>query len=406
MNPTSALRDRPLLADALLAGLLATFTLIESTQPGRVDDHPGVFLPAVVLTTLPLTIRRRAPLAVLLGILAVDVVAALAVTATASAGSFVAILIGVYTVFTRCSRRTRLAVLPVLAVGAAIQMARDPATQSVVEALPTFAVLAAVIMLAQVVRRSRDQAVRLRRLTAELETSRAEAEELAVAAERLRIAREMHDILAHGVSVMVLQTGAARMALHDAAPQVREILSGVEGLGRNALAELHDILGLLREPVASPTGSGTATADLSRLLGVLREAGIQPDLEGGEILGRLPAPTGRVAFRVVQESLTNALKHAYGSRTAVRFTDDAGQVTVEVRNSPGRTDDGPPATPSGGHGLTGLQERVAGQGGTLTFGPEPAGGWRVRAQLPLAAAAPPPRVTSPSAAVAAAPAAP
>ncbi len=404
MKTTSALSERPLLADSLLAILLAAFTLIESTQPGRVDDHPVVFIPAMVLTTLPLAFRRRAPLAVLLVVLTLDVVTALAVTATASAGSFVGILIGVYTVFTRCSRRTRLAVLPVLAVGAAIQMLRDPATHSVVEALPTFGVLAAVVMLAQVVRRSRDQAARLRRLTAELETSRAEAEELAVAAERLRIAREMHDILAHGVSVMVLQTGAARMALRDAAPQVREILSGVEGLGRNAMAELHDILGLLREPVSGPTGSGAAADDLSRLLGVLREAGIEPVLDGGEMISRLPAPTGRVAFRVVQESLTNALKHAYGSRTAVRFTDAAGQVTVEVRNSPGRAD-GPATTPSGGHGLTGLRERVAELGGTLAFGPEPDGAWCVRAQLPLAPAAPSPRTTPRATGAAAAPAA-
>src|ERR1700712_362467 len=295
MNPISALRDRPLLADSLLAVLVATFTLLESTQPGRVDSRPAILVPAALLTTLPLALRRRAPAAVLLLMLAVNTAAALAVTATASAGLFVALLIGVYTVFTRCSVQRRLAFLPVLLVGSAVQMARDPATRSVVEALPTFAILAAVIMLAQVVRRSREQAARLRLLTVELEESRAEAEELVVTAERLRIAREMHDILAHGVSVMVLQTGAARMALHDAAPQVRGILNDVEDLGRNALAELHDILGLLREPASSPKVLGAATEDLDRLLGVMRAAGVRPVLDGDEIVARLPAPPAHVA---------------------------------------------------------------------------------------------------------------
>lgn len=404
MNPISALRDRPLLADSLLAVLVAVFTLLESTQPGRIDTRPEILVPAALLTTLPLALRRRAPSAVLLLMLVVNTLTVLAVTATASAGLFVALLIGVYTVFTRCSVRRRLAVIPVLLVGSVVQMARDPATRSVVEALPTFAVLAAVIMLAQVVRRSREQAARLRRLTVELEQSRAEAEELVVAAERLRIAREMHDILAHGVSVMVLQTGAARMALHDAAPQVREILSGVEDLGRDAMAELHDILGLLREPASSPKRPGAANEDLDRLLTVLRAAGSRPALHGAEILAQLPAPTARVVFRVVQESLTNALKHAYGSRTEVTLAGGAGQVTVEVRNSAGRTDGQLGTAVAGGHGLAGLQERVGEDGGTLTFGPEPGGGWCVRAELPLPRTTPAPRTTSPSRAGTAAPA--
>jgi signal transduction histidine kinase len=389
MSLITSLRERPLAADSLLAATAAAFALLESTQPGRGYSHPAVMIPAALLVTLPLALRRRAPAAVLAFILVVELVAALAVTTPASAALFVALLIGIYTVFVRCSTTTRLVWLPFILVGAAVVMFRDPDTHTLVEAVPTFGIIAAVMMVAQVVRRSREQALRLRRLADELAASRAEAEQLAVTTERLRIAREMHDVLAHSVSVMVLQVGAARMALHDTAPQVRELLAGVENLGRGALEELSDILGLLRDPTdpADPAGSADPAdlapppGDLGRLAATMRAAGLPLTVRGAEHLDCLPQSLALTVFRLVQEALTNTLKHAAGAAATVDISMEAGAVVVEIDDA-GEVGHSP-AVPGGGHGLIGLRERVNALGGTVDYRPRAGGGWQVRAVLPL-----------------------
>ena len=383
MNLITGLRQRPLLADSLLAVTVAIFTLIESTQPARTYSHPAVMIPAAILCTLPLAARRRNPLGVLIFILAVNTLAVSVVTSPASAGLFVSILIAVYSVFVQCSRRVRLAVIPVIVAGAAVEMARDPSTHSVVEALPTFAILAAVVMLAQVVRRSRDQAARLRQLAAELAASRAEAEELAVAAERLRIAREMHDVLAHGVSVMVLQIGAARMVLSESAPQVRKVLAGVEDLGRQALEDLRGILGLLRDPAgAAAEQSPLLPGDFQRLFATMRTAGLPLSVEGADSIAMLPDPLVRTVFRVIQEALTNALKHSGPAATTVDIRVGARDVTVDVHDKGSTASTH--STLAGGNGLIGLRERVSVVGGTLISGPSTSGGWQLRMTVPCA----------------------
>ena len=389
MNLVTGLRQRPLLADSTLAGVVTIFTLIESTQPARTYSHPAVMVPAAILATLPLAWRRRRPLAVLILILAVNTIAVAVVTTPASAGLFVSILIAVYTVFVQCSRQVRIAVIPVIVAGSAFEMVRDPNTHSAVEALPTFAILAAVVMLAQVVRRSREQAARLRQLAAELAASRAEAERLAVAAERVRIAREMHDVLAHGVSVMVLQIGAARMVLSESAPQVRKVLVGVEDLGRQALEDLRGILGLLRDPVGGAAEpSPLVPGDFQRLFTTMRTAGLPLSVEGAWSLASLPDALSRIIFRVVQEALTNALKHSGPTPTTVDIRVDDQYVTVDVQDD-GTAEVTPGSGLAGGHGLIGLRERVSVAGGTLLCGRVPAGGWCVQMTLPRVAAAHP-----------------
>ena len=387
MHPIASLRQRPLLADSLLALLVTCFTLIESTQPARSYSHPAVMIPASIVMTSSLAWRRRAPLGVLIFILTVNTAEVSVVTSPASAGLFVAILIAVYTAFVQCRQRVRLSVIPAIIAGAAFEMVRDPATHSAVEALPTFAVLAAVVMLAEVVRRSRGQAARLRQLAAELADSRVEAEELAVAAERLRIAREMHDVLAHGVSVMVLQIGAARMSLHDTAPEVRQILVGVEDLGREALEDLRGILGLLRgaSEGSSEHRSPALPGDFGRLFATMRTAGMPLTVEGGELIAGLAETSSQTLFRVAQEALTNVLKHAGPVATTVGISRAEGELAITVTNGggQGRSDLTPTPTPlPGGHGLIGLRERLADAGGTVVDECTPGGGWRVRATVP------------------------
>jgi signal transduction histidine kinase len=386
MRIFAGLQRHPQLADSLLAALVAAFTLLESTQPDRQYRHPAVMVPTALLVTAPLALRRRRPVTVLLFTATVSTLSSLVVTTPSSAGTFVAILIATYTVFVRCPRRVGLQTVPVLILGATVTSLRDPATHGFIEALPTYAILAAVVMVAEVVRRSRERAERLRELTDELASSRAEAEQFAVAAERLRIARDMHDVLAHGISVMTLQVGAARIALHEAAPEVRELLGGVEDLGREALGELRDILGLLRGSDTHPVDlPAVPPADLHRLLATMRSAGLPLDVEGLDQVDDLALPVALAVFRVAQEALTNILKHAGKPPTSVRFSRSNDRFVVEVADR-GVARRGRPQVPGGGHGLVGLRERLGELGGQLTSGPIPGQtGWVVRAELPLEA---------------------
>lgn len=371
---------RPAVADALLAGAAAIAALTESTQPGRGYSAPALMVPAALLVTLPLALRRRAPLPVLLVATAAATGLALVSRTPASAVQFVALLVALYTVAVQSGRRAVLAAVAVAAVGATITALKDPATHSVLEAVPTFVVIAAVVGLAQVVRRSRAQAASLRRLAAELAAGRAEAEAAAVISERLRIARDMHDVLAHSVSVMVLQAGAARISLHEEGRQARQLLRQVEDVGREALADLREVLGLLRDPNEHTRPELTsAAADLETVVDAVRAAGLPVVVRGAEHLSLLTPSVRLTVFRVVQEALTNVVKHAGRSATEVDIEVSADVVVVQVTDVGTRDPAG--VLPGSGHGLIGLRERVGAHGGVVDAGPSPQGGWRVRAVL-------------------------
>lgn len=365
--------------DVGLAVLLAAAALIESRQPGRTYSHPAVMTTCSLLMTFPLSFRRRAPVPVALFIAAVAVVEALAVRVPASAVLFLAALVAIYTVVTVCGRRSWLLVIGLGLVAATVTEVRDPANHSLFEALPAFAVIGAVVVLAVVVRRSREQSARLQGLAVALADSRAEAEELAKAGERLRIAREMHDVLAHSVSVMVLQTGAARMALHENEPHIRDLLAGIEDVGRDALAELRSILGVLRGGAAAVLSPGMQVDHLAQ---TMRSAGSPVHLDIQVNLQELPGPVAAAVVRVVQEGLTNALKHG-GGPAAVHIR--SSRTDVDVRIASGDPLAGGVALPVGGHGLLGLTERVHDIGGTVQAGPAVGGGWELRASIPVVA---------------------
>jgi signal transduction histidine kinase len=214
-----------------------------------------------------------------------------------------------------------------------------------------------------------------------LEREQLEAAERAVAGERQRIARELHDVIAHSVSVMTVQAGAVRRLLHPEQEREREALEAVEATGREALTEMRRLVGLLREKGMMPEfapqpGMGTIDA----LLDGVRAAGLPVELEVEGESRELPAGVDLAAYRVIQESLTNALKYAGPAHAwvAVHWRDDA--LELEIAND-GRSDgDG---NGGGGHGLTGMRERVSLYGGVIDSGPRPGGGYVVRARLPL-----------------------
>ena len=205
--------------------------------------------------------------------------------------------------------------------------------------------------------------------------------EQAITAERTRIAREMHDVVAHRVSLMVLHAGGLEVSATD--DRTIEAAGLIRTTGREALAELRGILGVLRDESgeAAPTAPQPVLDDLDRLLAEWRGAGMRVQRQESGEPGPIPIQVQRTAFRVVQEALTNAVKHAPGAAVDVRLHHGREHLELEVANDPVPAPRDPPAR--GGYGLTGLGERVALVGGRISSGPCPDGGWRLRAILPV-----------------------
>jgi signal transduction histidine kinase len=204
-----------------------------------------------------------------------------------------------------------------------------------------------------------------------------------VVEERTRIARELHDIVGHSVSVMTVQASGVRRLLHPEQKQEREALLAVEQTGREALAEMRRVVGALRDPEEGPAlAPRPSLSRVDKLVTQARETGLAVSLEiEGEPVP-LPAGVDLTAYRLVQEGLTNAIKHAAARHADVRVRYDGDQVEIEV------CDDGPGGeTPSNGsgHGLVGMRERVSIYGGELEVGPRAEGGFRLRARLPVVA---------------------
>jgi signal transduction histidine kinase len=215
---------------------------------------------------------------------------------------------------------------------------------------------------------------------AQLERERAADADRAVAEERTRIARELHDVVAHRVSLMTVQAGAAKTIVGDDPQAALQAMEAVEHAGREALDELRHLLGVLRPKAEGGSlGPQPGLADVGRLVDQFREAGLDVAFTISDVPAGLPARVDLSAYRIVQEALTNVLKHAGpGARSEVRISLDNEVVSIEV------TDDGHAVTtPGSGHGIMGMRERALLLGGSLTAGPRADGGFRVMARLPI-----------------------
>jgi signal transduction histidine kinase len=207
------------------------------------------------------------------------------------------------------------------------------------------------------------------------------AADRAVAEERRRIARELHDVVAHSVSVMTVQAGAVRRLLRPDQERERQSLEVIEATGREALTEMRRLVGLLRESGAMPEFSpqpSMRTVDV--LVGTVREAGLPVEIEIEGEPRELPPGVDLSAYRVIQEALTNALRYAGPAQAWVTVRWKETGLELEIAND-GRSEPGEGG--GGGHGLTGLRERVALVGGSVDSGPRPGGGFVVRAHLPI-----------------------
>jgi signal transduction histidine kinase len=340
----------------------------------------------VLLHTLPLAARRRFPGTVL----GICVASGLAIAGPFLPPFFLgpAILVAVYSVAAYGDRWVSLAGLAAAELAlAAVQLTRGSFEE--LAAWVQFAlIVGAAWVLGYFVGDRHVYAARLEERTAELEQAREELAQRAVAEERLRLARELHDVVAHSMSVIAVQSGVGAHVAESRPEEVGKALATIEATSRATLEELRRLLGVLRqdsEPQAS-LAPVPGLADLDSLLGEVAKAGLAVRLRVEGTPSPLPAGVDLSAYRIVQEALTNVVKHAGPAQAQVTIGYRDRDVTVEV------TDDGRgAAAPAGdgrggtGHGLVGMRERVAAFGGDLETGPRPGGGFRVAARLPLAA---------------------
>jgi signal transduction histidine kinase len=352
-----------------------------------VTSVPGpklVLAPAVLLYTLPLLLRRRFPFAAPAFAFAVQAAVSFSADAVGSVPSgLAALLLTFWAVGAQEEARHAVAGVALGFASLAVAVQWD-VRLGYADLLNGVALGGAVALAAFVLERRARRAAALEERAVRLEEEREENERAAVAEERRRIARDLHDVVAHGVGVMTVQAGAARLLLEDDPARAREPLLAVEQAGRQALAELRRLLGILRRDERDAgLRPQPGLADLGELVAQARRAGLPVELvvEGAPVA--LPAGVDLAAYRIVQEGLTNTHKHAGPARAgvAVRYGPDTLELEI--------TDDGRAGTNGGGgHGLVGMRERVALYDGRLEAGPRPEGGFTVRAHLPLDTARP------------------
>jgi signal transduction histidine kinase len=341
-------------------------------------------VPLLLLVTLPLAIRRRSPWVALTVAFAAVVVPSLFVAHTLFFfGGLVPLAVLVYSVARVADRRGWVVLLAPVAL-LAVYPLHVPAFDAGDYAFGAL-LFGAAWGIARLVRRLEAQRRLLADALAAQQREQAARERALLLDERARIACELHDVVAHAVSVMVVQAGAARFALGADEDEVRDRLLSVEETGRTAVGDLRRLLDLLRaDDDEESRGPQPGLAQLGRLVDELQRAGLPVRVETDGLPPDLPQALDLTAYRLVQEALTNVLKHAAADWTVVRIERTSEAVVVDVVDSgPVRPDSAERL--SSGHGLVGMRERVAVFGGSLEAGPDGAG-WRVRAELPLSRA--------------------
>jgi signal transduction histidine kinase len=378
------LRDRELALDALLAAGITLFAQLDLWLDVEQATHYGSDVLAALVTfaaTSALVFRRRAPLATVCfvaGVVAVPELVAGPLTVQIW-GDFVPILVAAYSVTRHARPRAAIAGTSAAAAALLVVELRVPVSGTVSN-IPFIWVPFAIACAAGHILRARELAhAEVRTRAAKLESEQDETIRAALLEERARIARELHDIVAHSVSVMVVQAGAAEDMLDRDPERARLPLMSIQETGGHAIAELRRMLGLLRdergEPMLAPQ---PGTSQIGDLVEQMSELGLPVELSVEGTPRALSPGVELAAFRVVQEALTNTLKHAGQATSTVVVRYGEQELDLEI------LDDGVAAGRNGvGHGLIGMRERVALYDGAIEAGPRPEGGFAVRVRLPL-----------------------
>lgn len=381
------LRRYPVLVDSVLALFVAALGLGMLGLPYPSREAASVF---AVAMAVPVALRRRYPAAAFAAVLVVGGLQVLLLPRPTASDLSVVVLL--YTLAAYRPRRLSVPGLIVCLAGSVLAIARwaPPGYFDSVQALTGVAAVfcapaLTAWLLGDLMHWRRGYYRALEERADRLERERDAQAQIAAAAERARITRELHDVVAHNVSVMVVQADGAGYALDRSPEQTRAALEAIARTGRQALAEMRSLLGVLRS-ADGDDASLTPQPGIEQLAGLLEQAratGLPVSFAVEGVPRALSAGVALAAYRVVQESLTNARKHGGPMVTAavtLRFCED--QLVVKV------TDDGKgraaAAGDDPGHGLVGMRERVEATGGTVVTGPRPDGGWRVLATLPHA----------------------
>jgi signal transduction histidine kinase len=371
--------------DALVFGALAWWladAIVHLHDKGSAQGPLWFDVLAVLAATTPFLARRRYPVGVLVAC-ALAVAVASSVDSGLVKGPFVSFLVGLTICFRFGMRPWRLQSIAglafVIGVAALVEFnaPEGKAGDFIWDAI-TFTVAWVIGFAVGEKYREVDEAKERADLA---EREREERARRAVADERTRIARELHDVVGHSVSVMTVQASAVRRVLELDQEQVSEALQVVEQTGREALAEMRRMVGVLRHAEEAPAlAPQPSLGEIERLVQHARDRGLPVELsiEGEPV--DLPTGIDLTAYRLVQEGLTNAIKHAHAQQAEVVIRYEDGHVELTV------SDDGSGGGDGGGsgHGLVGMRERVTVYGGELEAGPRPEGGFRLRARLPVA----------------------
>lgn len=376
--------------DTVLAALIAAFDLLIfvaqelANEPGPTGTHPWyVTIPLIIGVVTPIVFRRKYPITAAYVMLLIGVPhSALQLGLAGLATSAIAL----YTLVAYVGRKPAALYLAANVVISGVQIPMQfPAAE---DWFPNYIMVALALAFCwafgEFVGARRAYHAELEQRLALLETERDHQSTIAVAAERARIARELHDVVAHAVSVMVVQADGAAYAVHGQPDLAERAVKTISSTGREALIELRRLLGVLRSE--DGTGERTpqpGTQSLSELAARVRAVGLPVQLDIVGNVDDLPAGVGLGVYRIVQEALTNSLKHAGpGTAAIVRVERVGDRIDLDI------SDDGQRTTRalvgvSGGNGLIGMRERALVFGGKLDAGPRAGGGWQVRASLPF-----------------------
>jgi signal transduction histidine kinase len=376
-------------ADALLAvavgGVgLATAVASDTVGTGRAPWRPldGFAYLLLVIGPLALVARRRWPLAVLAVVEAVSL--AYSARTYPEGGTGFPAFVALYTVAVLVERRWLVAAVTAVAVALAAFMEVGFYGTTLVDGEPLYVavVVLSAVWLGEAVRNRRAYVAELRDRAERAERSREEEARRRVDEERMRIARELHDVVSHSIGVISVQAGVAAHLLERRPDKAGEALATIRQASDEALDELHAMLGVLRQPDGrAPLAPAPGLGQLDALVAQAEGAGLRVEVDARGARD-LPPAVDLAGYRIVQESLTNVVRHAGASRATVTVAADGDRLVVEV------TDDGTGASAPGNgngtrQGIVGMRERARALGGTLEAGPRPEGGFRVRASLPV-----------------------
>jgi len=388
LKPVEYPANRP--ARSWVFDVFVTLLAIAASAPNLFKEHPrtapaAAALVVLVVITAPLVVRRIWPIPVFGWILATQIPAILWDRNLQAAP---ALLIALYTVARLQSRRDALACAGVLELAVLTELLLFAGGSWWTDLIFLSGLIAAALGLGLYIGTRRAYLAELRDRADRLERERDQQAALAVAAERARIAREMHDIVAHHLTVMITLSEAAIAASASSPERANDVMRSVADTGRRALADTRRLLGVLRQRPGQDSGQEAALqpvpdlTQLDRLIEQVRSAGLDTTLEIRGQVPDVPAGVQLTVYRLVQEALTNTLKHGGpGARASVRLRYLPGELLVDI------DDDGAgvtaPAAVGVGGGLLGMRERVHAYGGDVQAGPRQPGGWQVSARLRL-----------------------